>query len=126
MVYVYGGPHAHNVDESWNYATRPWEIYMAQRGYVVFVLDNRGSQYRGFEFESCTHRHLGDIEMQDQMKGVEYLKSLPYVDGNRLGVHGWSFGGFMTNEKCRNVLRAGDHGSTFGGNPMSSTGNSMR
>lgn len=96
VVYVYGGPHAHNVDESWNYATRPWEVYMAQRGYVVFVLDNRGSEYRGFDFESCTHRHLGDIEMQDQLKGVEFLKTLPYVDADRLGVHGWSFGGFMT------------------------------
>lgn len=96
VVYVYGGPHAHNVDESWNYAARPWEIYMAQKGYVIFVVDNRGSQYRGFEFESCTHRHLGEIEMQDQLKGVEFLKSLPYVDGDRLGVHGWSFGGFMT------------------------------
>lgn len=96
VVYVYGGPHAHNVDESWNYWARPWEIYMAQRGYVVYVLDNRGSQYRGFEFESVTHRHLGDVEMQDQLEGVKFLKSLPYVDGNRLGVHGWSFGGFMT------------------------------
>ncbi len=96
VVYVYGGPHAHNVDEGWNYATRPWEIYMAQRGYLIFVVDNRGSENRGFEFESCTHRHLGDIEMQDQMEGVKYLKSLPYVDADRLGVHGWSFGGFMT------------------------------
>lgn len=96
VVYVYGGPHAHNVDDSWNYAARPWEIYMAQKGYVIFVLDNRGSEYRGFEFESCTHRHLGDIEMQDQIRGVDFLKSLPYVDADRLGVHGWSFGGFMT------------------------------
>lgn len=96
VVYVYGGPHANNVENRWNYASRPWEIYMAQRGYIVFVVDNRGSQYRGFEFESCTHRHLGDIEMQDQMEGVKFLKSLPYVDANRLGVHGWSFGGFMT------------------------------
>lgn len=96
VVYVYGGPHAHNVDESWNYAARPWEVYMAQHGYIIFVVDNRGSQYRGFEFESCTHRQLGEVEMQDQIKGVEYLKSLPYVDANRLGVHGWSFGGFMT------------------------------
>lgn len=96
VVYVYGGPHAHNVEESWNYSSRPWEVYMAQRGYLIFVLDNRGSEYRGFDFESCTHRHLGDIEMQDQMKGVEFLKSLPYVDAERLGVHGWSFGGFMT------------------------------
>ncbi len=96
VVYVYGGPHAHNVDESWNYLTRPWEVYMAQRGYVVFVVDNRGSEYRGFEFESCTHRRLGEVEMQDQMEGVKFLKSLPYVDEERLGVHGWSFGGFMT------------------------------
>ncbi len=96
VVYVYGGPHAHLVNASWNYAARPWEIYMAQKGYLIFVVDNRGSQYRGMEFESCTHRQLGVLEMQDQMKGVEYLKSLPYVDSNRLGVHGWSFGGFMT------------------------------
>ncbi len=96
VVYVYGGPHAHNVEASWHYQTRPWEIYMAQRGYVIFVVDNRGSENRGFEFESCTHRHLGDVEMQDQMEGVKFLKSLPYVDANRIGVHGWSFGGFMT------------------------------
>lgn len=96
VVYVYGGPHAHNVEASWNYQTRPWEIYMAQRGYVIFVVDNRGSENRGFAFESCTHRHLGDNEMKDQMEGVKFLKSLPYVDANRIGVHGWSFGGFMT------------------------------
>lgn len=96
VVYVYGGPHAHNVEEAWNYLARPWEIYMAQRGYVIFVVDNRGSENRGFEFESCTHRHLGDIEMKDQLEGVKFLKSLPYVDADRLGVHGWSFGGFMT------------------------------
>ena len=96
VVYVYGGPHAHNVEASWHYLARPWEIYMAQNGYVVFVVDNRGSENRGFAFESCTHRHLGDIEMQDQLEGVKFLKTLPYVDADRLGVHGWSFGGFMT------------------------------
>ena len=96
VVYVYGGPHAHNVDESWNYLSRPWETYMAQLGYVIFVIDNRGSENRGFEFESVTHRHLGDNEMADQMEGVKYLQSLPFVDAGRLGVHGWSFGGFMT------------------------------
>lgn len=96
VVYVYGGPHAHNVEAAWNYLARPWEIYMAQRGYVIFVVDNRGSENRGFEFESCTHRHLGDIEMQDQLEGVKFLKSLPYVDADCIGVHGWSFGGFMT------------------------------
>ena len=96
VVYVYGGPHAHNVNESWNYWARPWEIYMAQRGYIVYVVDNRGSENRGFEFESCTHRHLGELEMLDQLEGVKFLKSLPYVDADRLGVHGWSYGGFMT------------------------------
>lgn len=96
VVYVYGGPHAHNVEASWNYQMRPWEAYMAQNGYLVFVVDNRGSENRGFAFESCTHRHLGDEEMKDQMEGVKFLRSLPYVDGERLGVHGWSFGGFMT------------------------------
>ena len=88
--------HLVKVEEAWNYLMRPWERYMAQRGYVLFVIDNRGSQYRGFDFESCTHRHLGDIEMKDQLKGVEFLKTLPYVDADRLGVHGWSFGGYMT------------------------------
>lgn len=96
VVYVYGGPHATNVKESWCYQMRMWEAHMANRGYLLFILDNRGSGDRGFDFESCTHRHLGDIEMADQMKGVEYLKSLPYVDADRMGVHGWSFGGFMT------------------------------
>lgn len=96
VVYVYGGPHAHNVEASWHYQSRPWEIYMAQRGYLLFIVDNRGSEYRGFDFESCTHRHLGDLEMADQMEGVKFLKSLPYVDGDRIGVHGWSYGGYMT------------------------------
>ncbi len=96
VVYVYGGPHAHNVDASWHYASRSWETYMAQKGYIVFILDNRGSENRGRDFEQATFHQLGQIEMQDQMKGVEFLKSLPYVDAERMGVHGWSFGGFMT------------------------------
>ena len=96
VVYVYGGPHAHNVQASRGYYFRGWEIYMAQLGYVIFVLDNRGSQYRGLKFEQATFRHLGDEEMKDQLCGVEFLKTLPYVDADRLGVHGWSFGGFMT------------------------------
>ncbi len=96
IVYVYGGPHAHNVDARWNYASRSWETYMAQKGYILFILDNRGSENRGKEFEQATFRHLGQEEMRDQMCGVEYLKSLPYVDADRIGVHGWSFGGFMT------------------------------
>ena len=96
VVYVYGGPHANNVQASWHWASRPWETYMAQKGYIVFIVDNRGSQHRGRDFEQVTFHQLGQIEMQDQMKGVDYLRTLPYVDMNRLGVHGWSFGGFMT------------------------------
>ncbi len=96
IVYVYGGPHAHLVDAHWNYSSRSWETYMAQKGYITFILDNRGSENRGKEFEQATFRQLGQQEMLDQMCGVEYLKSLPYVDANRIGVHGWSFGGFMT------------------------------
>ena len=96
VVYVYGGPHAHLVDASWHWGSRPWETYMAQKGYVLFILDNHGSENRGRDFEQATFHQLGQIEMQDQMKGVDYLRTLPYVDMDRLGVHGWSFGGFMT------------------------------
>ena len=96
VIYVYGGPHANNVQASFRWYSRSWETYMAQKGYIVFILDNRGSQYRGRDFEQATFRQLGQIEMQDQMQGVAYLKSLPYVDAEKIGVHGWSFGGFMT------------------------------
>lgn len=96
IIYVYGGPHLQMVNNSWMAQTRGWEIYMAQKGYIVFALDNRGTPNRGLEFENITHRRLGEIETEDQMSGVEYLKSLPYVDADRIGVHGWSFGGFMT------------------------------
>ena len=96
VVYVYGGPHAHNVEASWHWYSRTWETYMAQKGYIVFILDNRGSENRGRDFEQVTFHQLGQIEMKDQMKGVEYLKKQPYVDADRMGVHGWSFGGFMT------------------------------
>jgi len=96
VVYVYGGPHAHNIEASWHWYSRSWETYMAQKGYIVFILDNRGSENRGRDFEQATFRQLGQIEMKDQMKGVDYLRSLPYVDMTRLGVHGWSYGGYMT------------------------------
>ena len=96
VVYVYGGPHAHNVEASWHWGSRSWETYMAQKGYILFILDNRGSEDRGRDFEQVTFRHLGQEEMKDQMCGVEFLKTLPYVDADRLGVHGWSYGGFMT------------------------------
>ena len=96
IVYVYGGPHAHMIYGSHFYGLRGWEAYMAQKGYVVFVLDGRGSENRGFDFESVTFRHLGVEEMKDQIKGVDFLKSQPWVDATKLGVVGWSFGGFMT------------------------------
>ena len=96
IVYVYGGPHAQLVVGNYMYAARGWDLYMANRGYILFTIDNRGSENRGLEFENCTFRHLGIEECKDQVKGVEFLKSLPYVDGTRIGVHGWSFGGHMT------------------------------
>ena len=94
--YVYGGPHSQLVDGSWLYSTSYWMLYFAQQGYIVFTMDNRGTEFRGVEYEHCIHRQLGELEMQDQMEGVKYLKSLSYVDNNRIGVMGWSFGGFMT------------------------------
>lgn len=96
VVYVYGGPHAQLVNDSWLGGTGLWDYYMAQKGYIMFTLDNRGSANRGLEFENVIHRHCGQNEMADQMKGVEYLKSLPFVDQNKIGVDGWSYGGFMT------------------------------
>ncbi|HEY0046904.1 MAG TPA: DPP IV N-terminal domain-containing protein [Flavobacterium sp.] len=96
LVYVYGGPHAQMVTNSYLSGANLWMHWLAQQGYIVFTLDNRGSENRGFAFESAIHRNLGDLEMEDQMQGVNYLKALPYVDGNRLAVHGWSYGGFMT------------------------------
>lgn len=96
VIYVYGGPHAQMIHNVRNYGVGGWDIYMAQLGYVMLTVDNRGSDNRGLEFENCTFRQLGTEEMKDQVKGVDFLKSLGYVDDNRIGVHGWSFGGFMT------------------------------
>mgnify|MGYP000302676959 FL=1 len=96
IVYVYGGPHAQLVTGGWLNGSRGWDIYMANKGYIMFTLDNRGSANRGLEFENATFRRLGIEEGKDQVKGIEFLKSLPYIDGNRIGVHGWSFGGHMT------------------------------
>lgn len=97
MVYVYGGPHAQMITNSYLDGANLWMYWMAEQGYLVFTVDNRGSDNRGFAFESVIHGKCGTNEIEDQIKGVEYLKSLPFVDGNRLAVHGWSYGGFMTN-----------------------------
>lgn len=96
IIYVYGGPHAQMIHDSWMYSAGGWDIYMAMNGYVMLTVDNRGSENRGMEFESCTFRHLGINEGTDQVEGVKMLTSLPYVDASRIGVHGWSFGGHMT------------------------------
>jgi dipeptidyl-peptidase-4 len=96
LVYVYGGPHAQMVSNRWLAGAPLWMHYQAEKGYIIFTLDNRGSKNRGFEFENIIHRQLGTIEMEDQMVGVEYLKKQAFVDADRMAVHGWSFGGFMT------------------------------
>jgi dipeptidyl-peptidase 4 len=96
LVYVYGGPHAQMVTNNWLGGARLWMHYLAEQGYLVFSLDNRGSSNRGYNFEKIIHRNLGSNEMKDQLTGVEYLKNLPYVDASRMAVHGWSYGGFMT------------------------------
>jgi dipeptidyl-peptidase-4 len=96
LVYVYGGPHAQMITNSYLDGASLWMYWMAEQGYLVFTVDNRGSDNRGFAFESVIHGRLGVNEIDDQMKGVDYLKTLPFVDSNRLALHGWSFGGFMT------------------------------
>ena len=108
--YMYGGPHSQLVDASWLYGASTWKMYFAQHGYIVFTMDNRGTESRGVEYEHCIHRRLGTCEMEDQMVGINYLRSLPYVDTTRIGIHGWSYGGFMTISMMTNhntVFKAG-------------------
>ena len=96
IVYVYGGPHAQMVTNSWLGGARLWSYFMAQKGYVMLTVDNRGSANRGFEFESIIHRNCGQVEMKDQKRAIDFLLSKDFVDKDRLGIHGWSYGGFMT------------------------------
>ena len=110
LVYVYGGPHVQLVDESWLNGASLWLHYMAQKGYLIFTVDNRGSYNRGLAFEQVSHGELGKVELEDQLYGVEYLKNLPFVDQDRMGVFGWSFGGFMASTlmlKSPDVFKAG-------------------
>ena len=96
IVYVYGGPHAQLITDEWTAGAGIYLNYLAQEGFLVFTLDNRGSADRGEAFEQCIHRQCGQLEMRDQLVGIEWLKSLPYVDANRIGSDGWSYGGFMS------------------------------
>jgi dipeptidyl aminopeptidase/acylaminoacyl peptidase len=102
IVVVYGGPHVQLVQNVWLGGSRGWEMYLAQQGYICFTLDNRGSANRGQAFEQVIYKQVGNCEVADQLRGVEFLKHLPYVDATRMGVYGWSFGGFMvTSLLCR-------------------------
>jgi dipeptidyl-peptidase-4 len=96
IVYLYNGPNIQLITNTFPASGNLWYEYMAQNGYIIFTMDGRGSSNRGLKFEQAVFRNLGTTEMKDQMKGVEYLKSLPYVDAEKMGIHGWSFGGFMT------------------------------
>ena len=106
LIYVYGGPHAQLVTNSWLGGASLWMHWMANQGYIVFTVDGRGSAHRGFEFESAIFRNLGQLEMKDQLAGVEFLKTLPYIDAERIAVHGWSYGGFMTTSLLTNYPAA--------------------
>ena len=99
IVYWYGGPHAQMVLNAWNGGAGDyWFQYMAERGYIVFTLDPRGSDNRGKVFEQAIFRHAGDPQMEDMQVGVNYLEGLPYVDKGHMGLFGWSYGGFMTTD----------------------------
>jgi dipeptidyl-peptidase 4 len=116
LVYTYGGPHAQVVRNAWGGANFLWHELMAQKGYIVFSLDNRGSAGRGHAFESPLHFRMGAQELSDQRDGVQYLKSLPYVDANRIGIWGWSYGGHMT---LHAMFEAGDDFKVgFAGGPV--------
>lgn len=110
LVYVYGGPHAQVIRNGWGGTRYLWHAYMADRGYIIFSLDNRGSYGRGPEWENWVLKKMGQFELDDQLAGVEYLKTLPYVDPSRIGIWGWSYGGYMTSLamfKAPGVYRAG-------------------
>lgn len=109
LVYVYGGPHSQMVSDTWLGGAGLFLNYFASKGYIVFTMDNRGTSDRGLAFEQTIFRNLGDVESKDQMNGIEYLKSLPYVSADKIALHGWSFGGFMTItmlEKYPGVFKA--------------------
>ncbi len=110
LIDVYGGPQEQTVRNAWGGLDALWLQMMAQKGYIIYRLDNRGSYNRGHAFETPIYHQLGKVELEDQLAGVKYLKSLPYVDGTRIGIWGWSYGGTMTLEAMANapdVFKAG-------------------
>jgi len=116
LVYTYGGPHAQVVRNAWGGANFLWHQLMAQKGYIIFSLDNRGSAGRGHAFEAPLHFRMGAQELSDQRDGVKYLRSLSYVDANRIGIWGWSYGGYMT---LHAMFEAGDDFKVgFAGGPV--------
>lgn len=96
IVYLYNGPHAQLITNRFPATGNLWYDHLAEKGYVVFTMDGRGSANRGLKFEQAIHGNVATTEMNDQMKGVDFLKTLPFVDAERMGIHGWSYGGFMT------------------------------
>lgn len=114
LTYVYNGPNVQTVVNNWMAGNDLFLYYMAQQGFVVFTVDGRGSDNRGSEFEQVIHRHLGTNELADQKKGSDYLKSKPWIDGNRMAVYGWSYGGFMTTSMLtrQDVYRCGVAGGS--------------
>ncbi len=96
ITYLYNGPHVQLVKNAFPASGNLWYEFMADKSYVVFVMDGRGSSNRGLSFEQAPFRQLGTVEMEDQLKGNDYLRGLKFIDTARMGVHGWSFGGFMT------------------------------
>ncbi len=112
IVYVYNGPHVQLVANTWLGSGELWMHRMAQEGYVVFVLDGRGSANRGAAFENAIFRQAGTAEIEDQLTGVSYLKAQTFIDGDRIGVFGWSYGGFMTTSlmtrpEAKGIFRCG-------------------
>jgi len=117
IVYVYGGPHSQMVKDSWMGQIRMWELAMAQRGYAVYVQDNRGTSNRGSDFEKAINRHCGQAEAEDQLAGIDaLLERCPWIDRERIGVHGWSYGGFMTITLC--TQRPGFFKTAVAGGPV--------
>jgi dipeptidyl-peptidase-4 len=116
LIFTYGGPHAQVVVNAWGRNTALWNQLMAQKGYIIFSLDNRGSGGRGHLFEEPIHYRLGAQELSDQLDGVRYLKSLSYVDGERIGIWGWSYGGHMTLHAMFEA--AGEFKAGFAGGPV--------